>query len=77
MIKYTEKDIKVGTKLICVDNDNLPWWTTGGIYEVQEAILPKKTVRIIDDDGSEIYLHGILDRLSNCGDGVQFEIVEE
>lgn len=76
-MKYTEKDIKVGTKMTCKDNKDTPWWTNGKIYEVQKSRLSESGLCIIDDQGSERYLAGILDRLNNENNGVKFEIVEE
>lgn len=76
-MKYTAKDIKVGTKMTCIDNNDTPWWTNGKIYEVKKSKLPKSGICIIDDQGSERYLEGILARLHNGSTGVKFEIVEE
>lgn len=76
-MKYTEKDITVGTKMICKDNKDTPWWTNGKIYEVQKSKLSESGLCIIDDQGSERYLEGILARLNNDSTGVNFEIVEE
>lgn len=76
-MKYTAKDITVGTKMICKDNKDTPWWTNGKIYEVQKSILPESGLCIIDDQDSERYSEGILARLNNDSNGVNFEIVEE
>ncbi|UQT01225.1 hypothetical protein LKMCDIF_00008 [Enterococcus phage vB_OCPT_CCS4] len=37
-MKYTENDIKVGTKMTCIDNNDTPWWTNGKIYEVKKKV---------------------------------------
>lgn len=76
-MKYTENDIKVGTKMTCIDNNDTPWWTNGKIYEVKKSKLPTSGLCIIDDQDSERYLEGILARLNNGSTGVQFEIIEE
>uniref|UniRef100_A0AAU8EII4 Cytidine deaminase n=1 Tax=Enterococcus phage vB_EfaS_SZ1 TaxID=3161157 RepID=A0AAU8EII4_9CAUD len=76
-MKYTEKDIKVGTKMTCIDNNDTPWWTNGKIYEVKKSRLSESGLCIIDDQGSERYLEGILARLNNGSTGVQFEIIDE
>ncbi|QBZ69351.1 tail length tape-measure protein [Enterococcus phage vB_EfaS_Ef6.4] len=75
-MKYTEKDIKEGTKMICKDNKDVPWWTNGKIYDVKKSKLSENMLCTIDDQGSERYLEGILDRLNNENNGVKFEIVE-
>ncbi|ASZ75668.1 hypothetical protein phiSHEF5_12 [Enterococcus phage phiSHEF5] len=76
-MKYTAKDIKVGTKMTCIDNNGTSWWTNGKIYEVQKSRLSESGLCIIDDQGSERYLEGILARLNNENNDVKFEIVEE
>lgn len=76
-VKYTENDLKDGTKMTCIDNNDTPWWTIGKIYEVQKSKLSGSGLCIIDDQGSERYLDGILARLNNRSTGVQFEIIEE
>nr|DAF38731.1 MAG TPA: hypothetical protein [Caudoviricetes sp.] len=76
-MKYTENDIKVGTKMTCIDNNDTTWWTNGKIYEVKKSKLPTSGLCIIDDQDSERYLEGILARLNNGSTGVQFEIIEE
>ena len=76
-MKYTENDIKVGTKMTCIDNKDTPWWTNGKIYEVKKSKSPTSGICIIDDQDSERYLEGILARLNNGSTGVKFEIVEE
>lgn len=45
--------------------------------KLKKSKLPKSGICIIDDQGSERYLAGILDRLNNENNGVKFEIVEE
>ncbi|AHB79811.1 cytidine deaminase [Enterococcus phage IME-EF4] len=76
-MKYTENDIKVGTKMTCIDNNDTHWWTNGKIYEVKKSKLPTSGICIIDDQDSERYLEGILARLNNASTGVQFEIIDE
>jgi len=43
-----ELKVKPGDVLQCVDNRNLPWWTTGKFYEVEEG------GTLIDDDGDTL-----------------------
>lgn len=76
-MKYTENDITVGTKMICKDNQDIPWWKNGKIYEVKKSTVMVEDVCIIDEQGSERYLEGILARLNNENNSVKFEIVEE
>lgn len=72
-MKYTEKDIKEGTKLICTKSIII-WWTTAKVYEVS---LGKDGILFIkDDQGHEAYLDYMLDCL-NGNHVVAFEIVNE
>lgn len=72
-MKYTENDIKEGTKLICT-KASVCWWTTAKVYEVS---LGKDGVLFIkDDQGHDAYLDYMLDCL-NGNHVVAFEIVNE
>lgn len=75
-MKYTENDIKVGTKIICKDNDDLRWWKKDKVYEVVESKLSKEIICVIDEGGSERYSRGIIDRL-NGDSRVKFELIKE
>lgn len=71
-MKYTENDIKEGTKLICT-KASVCWWTTAKVYEVS---LGKDGILFIkDDQGHYAYLDYMLDCL-NGNHVVEFEIVE-
>lgn len=71
-MKYTEKDIKEGTKLRCIDNLGYYWWTKGKIYTVVDKC-------IIDNDGDTFSSEYILNVLNDERDerNAKFEIVEE
>lgn len=72
-MKYTENDIKEGTKLICT-KASVCWWTTAKVYEVS---LGKDGILFIkDDQGHDAYLDYMLDCL-NGNHVVAFEIVNE
>lgn len=72
-MKYTENDIKEGTKLICT-KASVCWWTTAKVYEVS---LGKYGILFIkDDQGHDAYLDYMLDCL-NGNHVVAFEIVEQ
>ncbi|ADI23900.1 hypothetical protein [Enterococcus phage EFRM31] len=72
-MKYTEKDIKEGTKLICTKG-NIIWWTVGKLYEVK--LTKDDSLSIKDDHGHDAYTDYMLDCLN--GDHiVKFEIVEQ
>lgn len=67
-MKYTENDLKDGTKLRCTDTGNYDWWTEGGIYTVANKC-------ILDNYGDSAESDYIL----NCLNGqniVEFEIFE-
>lgn len=71
-MKYTEKDIKEGTKLICTKG-NIIWWTVGKLYEVK--LTKDDSLSIKDDHGHDAYTDYMLDCLN--GDHiVKFEIFE-
>lgn len=72
-MKYTENDIKEGTKLICT-KASVCWWTTAKVYEVS---LGKDGILFIkDDQGHDAYLEYMLYCL-NGNHIVEFEIIEE
>ncbi len=74
-VKYTEEDLKVGTKLRCTDNKGYSHWTTGKVYTVQEGTVNNY---IETDSGNEIALYAMLHRLNKEGsDDAEFEIVKE
>lgn len=67
-MKYTENDLKDGTKLRCTDTGNYDWWTEGRIYTVANKC-------ILDNYGDSAESDYIL----NCLNGqniVEFEIFE-
>lgn len=74
-MKYTENDIKVGTKLRCTKGTP-SWWTVGKVYDVT---LNEEygDLNITDDDGSPALSSYILDCLNENHNPVAFEIVEE
>ena len=67
-MKYTEEDIKDGTKLRCIDNLGINRWTKGKIYTVVDKC-------IIDDDGYTFNSECILNTL-NDERNAKFEIFE-
>lgn len=71
-MKYTEKDIKEGTKLRCIDNLGNYWWTKGKIYTVVDKC-------IIDNDGDTFNSEYILNVLNDERDerNAKFEIFDE
>lgn len=75
-MKYTENDIKVGTKIICKDNDSCAWWKKDKVYEIVESKFSKEIICVIDEEGSERYSRGIIDRL-NGDSRVKFELFKE
>lgn len=67
-MKYTENDLKDGTKLRCTDTGIYDWWTEGRIYTVANKC-------ILDNYGDSAESDYIL----NCLNGqniVKFEIFE-
>lgn len=68
-MKYTEKDLKDGTKLICTQDGGCNWWTKGGIYTVVNKC-------ILDNFGDSVESWYILDCLNNKCNFVKFEIFE-
>lgn len=74
-MKYTEKDIKEGTKLRCT-KARPSWWTVGKVYDVT---LNKEygVLHITDDDGSKAFADYMLYCLNGNHNPVSFEIVEE
>lgn len=75
-MKYTENDIKIGTKIICKDNDSCAWWKKDKVYEIVESKFPKEIICVIDEEGNERYSRGIIDRL-NGDSRVKFELFKE
>ena len=75
-MEYTEKDIKEGMKLRCVNTRGYHWWTVGKIYEVKSD--NEGALYIASDDNERSHITGILMRLNNknvCN--AHLEIVEE
>lgn len=73
-MKYTENDIKVGTKLRCTKS--IPeWWTVGKLYIV--SLNDDGILQITDDNGHGANIHYMLDCLNGKHKPVAFEIVEE
>lgn len=73
-MKYTEKDIKEGTKLRCT-KATPSWWTIGKLYNV--SLNDDGILQITDDNGHCAYLDYMLDCLNGNHNPVSFEIVEE
>ena len=72
-MKYTENDIKEGTKLICT-KATICWWTTAKVYEV--SLGKDGNLFIKDDQGHDAYVDYMLDCL-NGNHVVGFEIIKE
>lgn len=72
---YKDEDIKVGTKIICKDNDGCRWWKKDKVYEVVESKI-YDNICIIDEEGDEQYLRGIILRLNGRA-RVKFELIKE
>lgn len=68
-MKYTESDLKEGTKLRCTQDGGFDWWTKGGIYTVANKC-------ILDNFGDSAESGYILDSLNNECSFVKFEIFE-
>ncbi|WAX22056.1 tail length tape-measure protein [Enterococcus phage vB_EfaS_Ef6.1] len=73
-MKYTEKDIKEGTKLRCT-KANPRWWKLGKVYTV--SLNDDGILHIKDDDGYPAFTSYMLDCLNEEYSAVVFEIVEE
>ncbi|QLF85427.1 tail length tape-measure protein [Enterococcus phage vB_EfaS-271] len=72
-MKYTENDIKEGTKLRCTKT--IPeWWQLGKVYTVS---LNDGILQITDDNGDGAYTDFMLDCLNGNYTTLSFEIVEE
>lgn len=74
-MKYTQSDLKLGTKLRCTNDKGFSHWTTGKVYTVQYGTINNY---VEADDGTEIRLSGMLNRLNKPNKGsAEFEIVKE
>ncbi|URG13563.1 hypothetical protein EFN13_24 [Enterococcus phage N13] len=73
-MKYTEKDIKVGTKLRCT-KAKPSWWTVGKIYEV--SLRNDSVLQIIDDHNHSATQDYIIDCLNGEHQPVKFELIKE
>ena len=73
-MKYTEKDIKEGTKLRCTKRTP-SWWTVGKIYNV--SLNDDGILQITDDNGHCAYPDYMVYCLNGKHNPVAFEIVEE
>lgn len=73
-MNYTEKDIKVGTKLRCTKGTP-SWWTVGKLYNV--SLNDDGILQITDDNGRCAYPDYMVDCLNGKHNPVAFEIVEE
>lgn len=74
-MKYTQSDLKLGTKLRCTNDKGFSHWTTGKVYTVQYGTINNY---VECDDGTQISIGGVLSRLNKenrCD--AEFEIVEE
>lgn len=73
-MKYTEKDIKVGTKLRCT-KAKPSWWTVGKIYEV--SLRNDGVLQIIDDYNHSATQDYIIDCLNGEHQPVKFELIKK
>lgn len=73
-VRYTEKDIREGTKLRCT-KANPSWWQLGKVYTV--SLNDDGILQITDDNGHGKYTDYMLDCLNGNHNPVSFEIVEE
>lgn len=74
-MKYTEKDIKVGTKLRCTKSTP-ERWTVGKVYDIT-LNEDYNSLQILDNEGYWVFTDYMLDRLNGKHESVRFEIVEE
>lgn len=68
-MKYTESDLKEGTKLRCTQDGGCNWWTKGRIYTVANGC-------ILDNDGAENGSYYLLYCMNDKDAKIKFEIVE-
>lgn len=73
-MKYTENDLKVGTKLRCTKAEPV-WWTVGKVYDV--SLREDGVLIIIDDNGHSAYMDYVLYCLNGKHNPVAFEIIKE
>lgn len=73
-MRYTENDLKVGTKLRCTKAEPV-WWTVGKIYNV--SLNDDGILQITDDNGHCAYPDYMVYCLNGKHNPVAFEIVEE
>lgn len=68
-MKYTENDLKEGTKLRCTQDGGCNWWTKGRIYTVANGC-------ILDNEGTENGSYYLLYCMNDKDAKIKFEIVE-
>lgn len=73
-MRYTENDLKVGTKLRCTKAEPV-WWTVGKVYDV--SLREDGVLIIIDDNGHSAYMDYVLYCLNGKHNPVAFEIIKE
>jgi hypothetical protein len=73
-MKYTEKDIKVGTKLRCVSTIEPYWWKVGKQYEVEKST---DGLFIVKDEIGYIWNRWLILDFLNGKAHCKMEIVEE
>lgn len=74
-MQYTEKDLKVGTKLRCTNDKGYSHWTTGKVYSVKYGT---HNNYVEDDKATPIPLTNMVGRLNKeLKHNAEFEIVEE
>lgn len=73
-MRYTENDLKVGTKLRCTKAEPV-WWTVGKVYDV--PLREDGVLIIIDDNGHSAYMDYVLYCLNGKHNPVAFEIIKE
>lgn len=74
-MKYTENDIKAGTKLRCTKSTP-ERWTVGKVYDVTLNEYYNR-LQILDNEGYWVFTDYMLDGLNGNRNTVSFEIVEE
>lgn len=74
-MKYTENDIKLGTKIICKDNGGHSWWKKGKIYEVVKSKNTNELV-VLDDEEDEREIR-IVEHYLNNDLKLKFELIKE
>lgn len=74
-MKYTMKDVMLGTKLRCTNDKGFSHWTTGKVYTVKYGTM----INYVEDDkGTPIPLSAMISRLNKENKyKAEFEIIKE